>query len=670
MNRLLILSILVPSLACAQDLPWPLSAHPNPHWGLTGSHMMYTNSAYQWNYGSGAENYRTNIYGPYTTIVTNGQTWTWPQPAGAVVQVIGPGVFNFVNNASVMKMGGEGTEALPIFFVGISPDGTTNNMPIINRPGGVFYHAKWTLIEGFACTNNTFFSGAPNAASYANPIYEVAFRSNLFYGTGVATSSGRCITASTGSGQGSDANYLSNILVYANTGARYGNYTNASQNDSCFSIFGEYCYNIWFGRNRADRFGGDTIRVGVNESDYIPDNLLTSRGFFMWENESTENGENLVDMKQARDVLWVKNLGYNIGYIGSGGGQTISAHYYPRQIFDLNNIIYGNLGNGHGFYFSGQTNNIWVVGNLGYNQAGRAAYPDRVRGDFRFHNNTFVQWGNGIISARQTDAGEIDSIQGSGNIVVDISSGIYLQIESANVRADTLWRYNNFYSTTAGAVNIDWGTTVSLASWTNANPTMVGNVSVDPGFVNPAERNYRLVESSPMRGIRLDDWQTDFRNSYSNVFGYDPGTPVDYYGNPFANDAGAYAYDDGVTAPPDAPTGVNAVANAHDDIDVSWGNVTGEDEFRVYVSTTPGNSNPTLVTTTAANVLTATFDTLSEFTPQGNTTYHFTVRACSDAGGCSALSAEDSVTTPAFVPIATTGPGRAAGKTIISRFGK
>jgi hypothetical protein len=654
------------------ELPWPLSAHPNPAWGLPenpGTHWMYTNSIYTWDYGSGAEPYRTNLWGPYTTIVTNGQQWTWPQSAGAVIQIHGSNTYSFDNGASgTMRLGGNGTAALPIFFVGCGANQSTNeaDLPVLNRNNGLYFLGTWCGAYQFRVTNQT--SGVRfigSTSGWGTAITNCFIRDWYFRGQGTSSGSSHCVTT-TGS---SASMWNQNLLVYSCFGTRFGNYTNATENDSSFTLSGQFTTNIWYIANDTARFGGDSFRCGTNsEGVFVLE--TTTKGYIFADNVGWQNGENLHDTKEADSVIFVRNRGHEHGFITSGGGQAISTHYYGRHLYYLNNQIWDNGGAGHGFYFNGQTNEVWLVGNLAYSQTGRASYPDRGRGNFHFHNNTFVEFGNGIICSTTAAGSLVGSLVGSGNIVVDITSGIYLQVESSTVRATTSWKYNNFFSTTGGAVNIDWGATSAFGTWQAANPSQTGNVSVDPLFVNAAGGDYRIVEASPMRGLNVDDWQTTFRTEFQATWGYDPGEPVDYYGNPFNDDAGAFAYDSGATPPPAAPTGVNAVANAHDDVDVTWGNVTGEDEFRVYVSTTPSNEDPTLVTTTAANTLTATFDTLSEFTPQGGTTYYFTIRACSDAGGCSALSAEGSVTTPVFIPIATTGQGRAQNGSRLSKIGR
>jgi hypothetical protein len=517
MNKFVAVLLLGISQLCViADLPWtnhvihssyttPVGI-PMPAFGITNTHWMYhpdLNPSATYNYGAGAVPYRTNSYGPYSYYVDNTAggamdgtntygtpavprlTFPFPVVAGSVVMVANGGTYTFNNGASsTMRFGGNGTAALPVFITAVGASTNFADRPKISGKS-VLSQGEWFIIENFALTNNTTF--ATRCDLYTGPITNFCLRGMIGEGTGVSSS----VTVFAVS-QGTDTNYIKNMVVFTNIVSRYGDYTNAAENDACFVIFRDYSTNCWMLANDTTRFGGDSVRIGSNEDN---DNDTCRTSFhYLGGNRMYQNGENAVDIKKANRSVISGNLIYDFqGYVPTGGDASISAHYNPNYTWLINNVIHTGIQGMNTGSRMQATNEMWHVGNIIYGFSDSAIY---WRGQFTnfFYNNTIALTRHGY---EVDDGGSPQlNVRMTNNIIFQAITNI-LDFRNSTTRGLTKIGFDNYYDTTN--LVIEWGTDYNTVAAFEAAVATVGDLTqLDPEFVNSGSGDFNLTESSPM----------------------------------------------------------------------------------------------------------------------------------------------------------------------------
>lgn len=502
------------------QLPWqqhypysdwtPPPGIPMPSFGITNSHWMYHPflGPATYDYGSGAVAYRTNEYGPYTHYIDNthgsatdtGNSFgtpstprlTWPNPStlapGSVVMVAGGGTYTFSNTGTGMAFGGPGTQASPNHFVAVGATTNIADRPKINRgeDSGVLPWGTWTMFSWFIFTNDS--QVWTRADLYTHPISNISVRGCIAIGSGTTDTDDQFFAAI---GQ-SSANYSRNMVLFTNTIAKYGNYTNATENDACGFIAREYSTNWWILANTIYEMGGDAGRIGSNE-DNNNDNCLT--GFhYIGGNDFFRNGENAVDVKKANRAVIAGNRFHDFReYVPSGGDAVISQHYNPNYIWYINNEFYdANLGLSTGSRMQ-VTNETWVVGNVFRDLDDSAIY---WRGQFTnfFYNNTMARVARGV---EVTDDGSPQmNVRMTNNIVYEPTVSL-LHFANSVSRPLTSIGYENYYDTTG--LDIEWGVNYSsIATWDAAAGNAGNILSYDPLFTDAGNNDYTLSASSQL----------------------------------------------------------------------------------------------------------------------------------------------------------------------------
>lgn len=523
---------------------------PTPPFGITNTHWMYHPNlgSKTWDYGSGAVPYRTNEYGPFVYYVDNtdgdatdtGNTYgtmdtprlTWPFPlaAGAVVMVANGGAYTFNNGASsTMRHGGTGTEADPIFIIGVGATTNVSDHPKIDGKTALI-QGTWTIFEGFVLTNNAALTTRNDL--YATPITNYCVRSNICIGTGAQSSTTVFSVSSAGV-----STYVENLVVFTNYVANYGNYTNTTENDATAVIFRDYSTNCWMLYNTVTRMGGDMIRVGSNEDNDL-DNCRTGYHYIGC-NQTFQNGENAVDVKKAWKVVCSENIFRDFhGYVPSGGDSAVSIHYNPNYVWFLNNHIYdGILAVSTGSRMQ-DTNQVWMIGNVmnGFSDSG--VY---WRGSFTNHlyGNTIYDAVNGI---RISTSGNGVHLIMTNNIVVS-SSAFNLTVPNSIARGRTFAGHEDYWN--SGGALINWGTTYDVSDWIANTTTGDDSIEQDPLFVNAATDDFRLsTADGPCVGTGDSTIWSTIEATFFDQFGFALNY-MDRSGNVRVNDIGAYEYSPG-----------------------------------------------------------------------------------------------------------------------------
>lgn len=527
---------------------------PMPPFGITNTHWQYSwylNPSAQFDYGSGAQNYRSNAFGPYSYYVDNthpsatdtanpyGTDTTprasWPDNpvAGSVVMVHGGGNYTFNNGASsTMRMRGQGTLANPVYYIGVGDTTNVADRPKINGKAALI-QGEYTLVEGFVFTNNATLTTRNDL--HGAPIKNIAVRGNIFWGTGVASSLTACAQSTA-----SSAFYTDGFVIFTNDFRAYGYYLNAVENDGSAIIFRDYATNCWALANHCTEMGGDFIRVGSNQDNDL-DNCLTAY-HYVGGNLVHRNGENAVDVKKARYVVVSGNEFYDFNqYVPSGGDSVVSIHYNPNYVWFINNYLHdGNQGVSTGSRMQA-TNELWWIGNVLWDMADSGAYWRGSSFTNTWLNNTLVDCVNGL---RISTSGNGPQMRMSNNVFY-ASSTFNITFPNSITRGSAQIGYDDYINAGGGAL-IDWGTIYSTVSaWVANTGKGAGSMQVDPGFVDYGARDFRLQATSALRDAGT---AVDIETRFFQTFGF-PLNYVDRAGvsRPQGGvmDVGAYEYASG-----------------------------------------------------------------------------------------------------------------------------
>jgi len=482
---------------------------PVPEFGIEEEVDMYLLESFTYDYQDDAQGpvaYRVANGHPYTHYVDtlhsaatdtdnpHGSpqrprlTWEYPLPAGSAVQVVNPGEYTFRNAPSrCTAIGGDGTKEQPIFLYGITDD--ESQMPRI-RPSSsdtLYLWGNWTIIERLRFMNDTSVNTRPLLRGA--PVLNVSVRYCRFTGTGQR---GNPVCVSSGGSTGSNPeNYTQGIVIYRNVMRDYGDWQNLNENDACGAVLSEFCTNAWLLENEIYHMGGDSVRIGADQSG-----LPSGQNYYVGANRMYDNRENAVDVKQAINAVISSNVMYGFRGANSDPGTAVAVHYNPKNIWFLNNII---SDSNRGIVSSGAANdNIYIVGNVFNRLSERALNPDRGGGVFHVYGNTFANSSNGIACY-----GVIDAIHVHGNIGYNIS-GAYLHVSDSAVRAKSTVSHELYYED-EGNVSIFWGQSyTSVASWMAGTDVGDDSLEVDPLFVDAAADNFSLKADSPAQDAGVD----------------------------------------------------------------------------------------------------------------------------------------------------------------------
>ncbi len=552
---------------------------PAPAFGINQSHYMYAGKTF--NYGSGLQAYKDAGNGPYTHYVDNtkaGATDTsnpfgtaekprltvpWDLPAGSVVEIHG-GPYTYGGSFSYFS--GKGTADKPVFIRGYSPDA----MPLFQKMS-IRVRGEYMIIENLkfkeVWTGLKTFSGDPFGVNH-----HVALRNTEMYGlpptyaTVFAVGSGR------------------DVVLYNNYFHDNGDPNYHDENDFHGVWAGQGSQRVWIVDNHSHGHGGDSVQINSNNTAFD----TWARWIYIGRNVYYADGENAVDIKQARDVIISDNRFYgykptNFAHSGSDG-TAIVVHYNPADVWIINNEIYNSY---NGIRTNGSTRG-WIVGNVIHDISAPGSNPSSAWSS----GAAIITWAQGELNVvgntiYRVDAGfnspnSLPAMSFVNNIVanLNLSGSRHVAAENSTIPANSL-AYNNLFYQPGGTVRIRWGsgTYNTVADWVKSTGDGQGSMIADPLLVNMAKNDVRLQAGSP--AVDTASTWAHHTNTFKSLYGIELNQ--DFFAMPRPSgkglDIGAVELvtGGGVVVPGNGtPIAVDVVARVNEDESVQ-GTASGSD---------------------------------------------------------------------------------------------
>ncbi len=503
---------------------------PEPAFGVEETHWMYAGSLYD--FGAGPEPYRMGSDGPYThyidsthplasdsgnpfgTAAAPRRTIPTDVPAGSVVEIHG-GSYSYGGNFAWMR--GSGTSTQPVFFRGADPANRPRLHDMTLRIGGTYlvienleFDSVWMGLK--------FFSGDP-----AGLHHHVSLRYNEIHGLPPAFASAFSV------GRGQD------IVVYANHIHDNGDPSYWEENDLHGVTAEAGAQRVWVIDNHMHGHGGDSVQIVSGSAPFEE----WARYVYIARNVLHEDGENAVDIKNARDIIISENTIY--GYVptdyrfSGSDGTAVVVHGSPMDVWILHNEIYGCV---NGIRSNGSQRG-WIIGNVihdirhieddydpyGVWPVGGAAIIAWTQPELYVVGNTIFRADSGFNSP----GGGAQSHVLVNNIIADLNEPSYhVALAVSGVAAMSLLEHNLFYQS-EGSLRIRWGqiTYDNIDTMQQAG-VGAGCLHADPLFLDPDNNDFRLGEGSPAAnaGSDYDYHLLTFHALYGMVldldFGGDP----------------------------------------------------------------------------------------------------------------------------------------------------
>jgi len=392
-----------------------------------------------------------------------------------------------------------------------------------------------------------------------------------------------------------------NVVIYKNLIHDNGDATATVEIDVVGIGAGPGAQRIWIVDNTMYNHGGDSILLGHNQKNSV--------GYvYIGRNVMHHDRENAVDIKEVSNIVVSQNYayGYRIppGISPSAEGAAIVTHYCPINTHIINNII--------------------MDSQIGISSASLRTDCPQVTTNSIMGNMISDIIGIGIQG------------WGSSKIVKIVNNTLYniggAGIDFANAISGSLIENNIFRNVT--------GMDVSLTGATMSQRNNIAD-TVNPMFVGEAQRNLKLLETSPAvnTGV-VSTAYADYQNSIGVSAAYDIDGVTRPQGS--AWDIGAYESSyTGTTLPtadtqaPTTPTGLTASTTSSSQINLSWTASTDNVGVAGYVIYRNGTAIGTSTTTTSYQA--------TALTP--STSYSFFVVAYDATGNASTASNSVSATT-------------------------
>ena len=351
-------------------------------------------------------------------------------PAGSIVEIHG--------SFSSFTLVGGGTSDAPIFI-----RGSVNDPPTHTDKAGIFIEGSHVVFENLKFdwkngNKSRLRIDKPGMVS-GRAIENIVVRNCQFYnGQAIPSRSYQCIRAV----NKDDSSGISNVIIWNNLFRDMGiKRTLDVKKDVVGISFDANVTHAWVVGNRFVRVAGDAIQVaydshrdGVTE---IPQHIYIAG------NECADAFENMVDLKQCRDVIISQNECYNLGAgYGTVGGRTAIGYRFGSgegppaigraNIWALYNVLrQSDITNG-GFVSSvaigaSMPKSTYFIGNIVRDcrattgKGGMAFHSGRSENVYWLNNIAWNVAGGFRIIGDQTGSVVRDSAHVVNNVVVNVS---------------------------------------------------------------------------------------------------------------------------------------------------------------------------------------------------------------------------------------------------------
>ncbi len=478
-----------------------------------------------------------------------------PVPAGSYVEV--HGIYYFAVSGDI-NVAGNGTggawiagQSGPAWVVGLASD-----RPIFTErtvlTGKHLYvdgiSARWDAED--ECILISSYAGAPNTEY-------IVVRNSIIEGDQKSRTYAVLV------GGLSDADTITNVVVYNNYIFNHGDMTSGDQDADCLNA-GNYSNHVWFLKNTVHTASGSGGWAGgaYGGSEnchhiYFGNNLIYN---------TRQSG---LSVKYASDVIFSQNHIRGIVDTPWSPSKGIGYQYAPQRLWILFNEIhgarygiYGGSTNGGGTWY------IYAVGNVIYD----IHAPGEYGGGSWDEAGIMMQGGtsNAIIhnTIVDCDAGINGPAVGvsyyiENNIIQNIArtNGNHVFIEHST--SDSALRNSILYQSSS-AERIRWGGTVyNLAGFQAASGKGQSCLNLDPMLVDAAGNDFKTRLGSPGIDSGLSDSQltANVYQTFRSTYGLDIAKDFNIVERPQGRgwDIGAFEYGSSGSGRPAAPQSLRIV---------------------------------------------------------------------------------------------------------------
>ncbi len=344
-------------------------------------------------------------------------------------------------------------------------------------------------------------------------------------------------------------------VFYNNTISNYGD---KAISDEAGIIAGFHVDYLWVLNNTIHDVGSDSIAG----SHYSDNNTKKTEHYYIGGNTLYGNGENGIDLKGAKHVIISENT--ISGPFTREQGWGIVLHYGASPSTTVKDawVIFNKIHHvSGGIYTSGSVgcDDLHVIGNLIYDvDADYAETSDPLNGycvfigggDGAFHvvDNTFYDYDSGILVQ---DLDGTDSLDIHGNIFAARSERGGYELKEETDESKINLDYNQFYLSGGSAAFYWGGESRNLNYMQGIASECTNGAEGDPLLFSPVS-DFRISSNSPCRDANV---KHNVYDTFYNAYGINIRTDKSGISRPqgSACDIGAYEYDEGGVAVPNAP---------------------------------------------------------------------------------------------------------------------
>ncbi|KKN89740.1 hypothetical protein LCGC14_0235860 [marine sediment metagenome] len=518
---------------------------PTPTFGIDETHWEYSDVSYTYDYGGGAESYRTNSDGPYTHYIDpdHGSATDTANPLGSpsTPRLTVPTTFSA---GSVCEI--HNAPAYPVSTIGITSSGTSG-LPVFIRGtvggsakllGRVYVYGTYFIVENieFKDADDDLSGGATGQMRFYSPCSYAATRTCNVHGN--LNPSGSALTT-----LGTAESPVTNIVFYDNDVHDNGNWELPPEEDQ--DIMGTYIAiysnNIWVLESLYYQNSGSGVQANPwpeTDNSYV-------HHIYIAGNKGYSNKQTAFWTKQSSYVVFSENECYS-NALADGDGAGIGYQYSPDNVWIIFNHIHDEqFGIRAG---EGASGTVYVIGNdihdittdsfngaTGYCHAAINLWGSAVR---YVVNNTCHDVPTGYSSVIQA----VEHIQNNIFDTINEATGYHIFVNSPD--NDSTVKNNSFYDGGSATV-IRWGgTSYNLAAFQAATSKGQDCIESDPDFTDPDNSDFTIPTGSPCKDAGDGTLISNIIDTYFAAFGVDIAEDLNGISRPQGSawDIGAYEF--------------------------------------------------------------------------------------------------------------------------------